>query len=78
MLRHFMLDYFKQHPIKRDDIPVVEGKPIDLTRFFAEVYTLGGYEKVSFIIISMFVAFMLIPLSNSSPKATTGLLLAAK
>jgi ARID/BRIGHT DNA binding domain len=61
MLRHFMLDYFKHHPIKRDDIPVVKGKPVDLMRFFAEVYILGGYEKVSFIIIPTFVA-SLIPL----------------
>jgi hypothetical protein len=56
MLRNFMLDYFKQHPIKREDIPVIEGKPIDLTRFFAEVYGVGGYEKVSFSEIMMIVA----------------------
>lgn len=62
MSRHFMLDYFKQHPIKRDDIPVVKGKPIDVTRFFAEVRTLGGCRKVGFIIIPVFVAFILIPL----------------
>ena len=47
MLRNFMLVCFKQHPIKRDDIPVIEGKPVDITRFFAEVYGLGGYEKVN-------------------------------
>jgi hypothetical protein len=47
MLRNFMLDYFKQHPIKREDIPVIEEKPIDLTRFFAEVCGLGGYEKLA-------------------------------
>lgn len=57
MLRTFMLEYFTQHPIKREDIPVIEGKPIDLTRFFAEVNTLGGYEKVSFIVVTLFVLF---------------------
>jgi len=56
LLRYFMHHYFMQHPIKRDDIPVVEGKPVDSTRLFAEVYILGGYEKVSFIFIPTFVA----------------------
>jgi hypothetical protein len=51
ILKPFMLEYFKQHPIKRADIPVIEEKPIDLTRFFAEVYLAGGYERVCFIIV---------------------------
>lgn len=48
MVRNFMIDYFKAHPIKREDIPVIGNKPVDLTKLFREVYGMGGFEKVSF------------------------------
>lgn len=47
IIRTFMAAYFQTHPIKREDIPTIGGKPIDLTKLFSEVYAQGGFERVS-------------------------------